>query len=177
MAKDCGVAKGSMYQYFDNKKEMYFYAIEVATKRLLELIKDYNFENISIFDYIEKSFEDTWDFVLKNPYEYTLLEKSAFYDDSPYREEIRDYYEKITKNVLYDLVLKNQKSGFIRDDIPPEMIEIFIESSSWGLKRFFINLVRNKGIKIMDLSTEYIKNIQRQYIKLLREGIEKKDKT
>ncbi|MCS7202683.1 MAG: TetR/AcrR family transcriptional regulator [Dictyoglomus sp.] len=176
VAKECGVAKGSMYQYFENKKEMYFYSIEVATKRLLELMKNYDFENISLFDYIEKSFEETWDFVLKHPHEYTLLEKSAFYDDSPYREEIAEYYEKMTKDVLYNLVIKNQKAGFIRQDIPPEIVEIFIESSSWGLKRFFIHLIRSKGIKITDLSTEYIKDLQKQYIKLLKEGIENKDK-
>ncbi len=163
-----------MYQYFEDKREMYFYAIEIASKRILELTEGYEFEKISLFEYIEKSFDDSWNFIFKNPYEYTLLEKSAFYDDSPYREEIREYYEKMTKNILHNLILKNQKAGFIRDDLPPEIIEIFIESSSWGLKRFFINLVRSKGIKITDLSPEYIKNIQRQYIKLLKEGIEKK---
>ncbi len=163
-----------MYQYFEDKREMYLYAIEIATKRILELTEDYNFEKISLFDYIEKSFDDSWNFILKHPHEYNLLEKSAFYDDSPYREEIKEYYEKMTRNILYNLVLKNQKAGFIRDDLSPEMIELFIESSSWGLKRFFIYLMKSKGIKITDLSPEYIKNIQREYIKLLKEGIEKK---
>ncbi|MCX7720903.1 MAG: TetR/AcrR family transcriptional regulator [Dictyoglomus thermophilum] len=174
IAKECGIAKGSMYQYFENKKDMYFYAIENATKRSLEILKDVNFENISLFEYVKQSFEFNWDFLLKYPYEYILLEKSAFYDDSPYREEIREYYEKLTHNILYDFVVKNQKAGFIRDDIPPEMIMTFIEGTSWAFKKFLVSLAKSKGMKMKDLSKEYVKELQNYYLKILEEGIGKK---
>lgn len=174
IAKECGIAKGSMYQYFENKKDMYFYAVKIATEKSLEILKDVNFEDISIFDYVEQSFEVSWNFLMKYPYEYMLLEKSAFYDDSPYREEIRDYYEKITKSILFDFVVKNQKSGFIRDDIPTEVIVAFIEGSSWAFKRLFVSIAKNKDIKIRDLPMDYVKKLQKDYLTLLKEGIKKR---
>ncbi len=174
IAKECKVAKGSMYQYFENKKDMYFYAIESATKKTLELLRDVNLENISLFDYVEQSFELNWNFLVRYPYEYMLLEKSAFYDDSPYREEIREYYERITKNILYEFVIKNQKAGFIRDDIPPEIIVAFIEGSSWAFKKIFISLAKSKGIGVKDLPVDQIKKLQKDYITILKEGIGKK---
>lgn len=174
IAKECGIAKGSMYQYFENKKDMYFYAIKVATERSLEVLKNVNFENISLFDFIEQTFELNWNFLIKYPYEYILLEKSAFYDDSPYREEIRDYYEKLTKSILFDFVAKNQKSGYIRNDIPTEVIVAFIEGSSWAFKRLFVSMAKSKGIKIKDFPLDFVKKLQKDYLTLLKEGIEKK---
>lgn len=174
IAKECGIAKGSMYQYFENKKDMYFYAIKVATERSLEVLKDVNFENISLFDYVEQTFELNWNFLIKYPYEYMLLEKSAFYDDSPYREEIRDYYEKLTKSILFDFVAKNQKSGYIRNDIPTEVIVAFIEGSSWAFKRLFVSMTKNRGINIKDFPLDFVKKLQKDYLTLLREGIEKR---
>lgn len=177
VAKECGVAKGSMYQYFENKKDMYFYVIEESAKRLLEVANKYDFEKMSIFEYVEKSFDETWEFFKNHPYEYMLLEKTAFYDDSPYKEEVQEFLKSKTKSVLYDLVIKNQKGGLIREDISSDLILIFIESSTWGLKRFFIEMARSKGIKVSDLSKEFVKKLEDDYMKLLKEGIIDKDKS
>jgi AcrR family transcriptional regulator len=177
VAKECGVAKGSMYQYFENKKDMYFYVIEESAKRLLEVANKYDFEKMSIFEYVEKSFDETWEFLKNHPYEYMLLEKTAFYDDSPYKEEVQEFLKSKTKSVLYDLVIKNQKGGLIREDISSDLILIFIESSTWGLKRFFIEMARSKGIKVSDLSKEFVKKLEDDYMKLLKEGIIDKDKS
>lgn len=133
IAKECKIAKGSMYQYFENKKDMYFYAISEATRRAVEIMKKYDFENISLFEYVEKSLEDAWDFLINNPETYSLLEKSAFYDDSPYKEETQEFFKGKVRSLIYDIVVKNQKSGFIRDDVPPELIVVFIEGTSWNV--------------------------------------------
>ncbi|MBC7321457.1 TetR/AcrR family transcriptional regulator, partial [bacterium] len=138
IAKECKVAKGSMYQYFENKKDMYFYAINEAIRLSLELVKDYNFENISLFDYVERSFDLAWGFFLKYPNAYLLLEKSAFYDDSPYKDEVQRLLKDRTQKILYEIITKNQRAGFIRDDVSPEVILVFLEGATWSIKRFFI---------------------------------------
>lgn len=173
IARECKVAKGSMYQYFENKKDMYFYAINEAIRLSLELIKDYNFENISLFDYVEKSFDLTWEFFVKHPNAYLLLERSAFYEDSPYKEETEKLLKDRTKKLLYEIIVKNQKAGFIRDDISPEVILIFLEGATWGIKRFFIELAKNKGLKVTELPKEYIDDIRKAYMDLIKNGISK----
>jgi len=171
IAKECKVAKGSMYQYFENKKDMYFYAINEAIRTSLDMIENYNFEDISLFEYVERSFELTWNFYLKNPSAYILLEKAAFYDDSPYKEEVQELLMSKTKALLSNIILKNQKSGFIRDDISSELILIFLEEATWSLKKFLIELAKTKGIKVSDLSKEYIAKISKEYMELIKNGI------
>lgn len=171
IAKECKIAKGSMYQYFENKKDMYFYAINEAIRMSLDMVENYNFEEISLFEYVERSFELTWNFYLKNPSAYILLEKAAFYDDSPYKEEVQELLKGKTKTLLSNIILKNQKSGFIRDDISSELILIFLEGATWSLKKFLIELAKTKGIKVSDLSKEYIAKINKEYMELIKNGI------
>ncbi|MBC7195158.1 MAG: TetR/AcrR family transcriptional regulator, partial [Caldisericia bacterium] len=55
VAKECNVSKGSMYQYFVNKKDMYFYSIREAIKELFKISGKIDFEKIDIFEYLDKS--------------------------------------------------------------------------------------------------------------------------
>lgn len=171
IAKECKVAKGSMYQYFENKKDMYIYAINEAIRLSLELIKDYNFEYISLFDYVEKSFDLTWEFFIKHPDAYLLLERSAFYDDSPYKEEIEGLLKGKTKELLYEIIVKNQKTGFIRNDVSPEIILIFLEGATWSIKRFFIELAKSRGVRVTELPRDYVDGIRKSYMDLIKKGI------
>lgn len=57
VAKECKVSKGSMYQYFINKKDMYFYAINESIKKMFKIIEYIDFEKIDLLEYLENSFE------------------------------------------------------------------------------------------------------------------------
>ncbi len=173
VARECKVAKGSMYQYFENKKDMYLHAVNEAVRTTMRLIENVDFEQLSLFEFLEKSFELTWSFFINNPYESSLLEKAAFYDDSPCKDEIQSLLSEKTKASLNEIVTKNQKSGFIRNDIPAEIIVVFLEGAAWSLKKYFINLARQTGTKAIELSKDYVAEIRRQWIELIKNGISK----
>lgn len=171
VAKESRVSKGSMYQYFENKKDMYFYAIAEVLRRYLKFVEEHDFETISLFDYAKKAFEYAWDFLVAHPDEYLLMEKSAFYDDSPFKEEIDEFYHAKTKFLLKEIILKNQKSGFIRDDVSPELIMLFLEGAIWNFKRALVEMAKKKGVKLTDLPSEYVTEVQNDLMKLIEEGI------
>ncbi|AEH51800.1 TetR/AcrR family transcriptional regulator [Pseudothermotoga thermarum] len=173
VAKECKVAKGSMYQYFENKKDMYLHAVNEAMKASLKLVENIDFEQLSLFEFLEKSFESTWNFFVNNPYESLLLEKAAFHDDSPCKDEIQSLLKERTKALLNDIVTKNQKSGFIRNDIPAEIIVVFLEGATWSLKRYFMDLAKRMGNKIVELSKDYVSEVRKQWMELVKNGISK----
>ncbi len=171
VARECDVAKGSMYQYFENKKDMYFYVIDEAAKIGLEVVKQVNFQQVSLFDFLAEFFDMSWNLMIRNPDAYLLLAKASFYDDSPYKEEIKAIFDKKTKTVLHDIVVSNQKSGFIRQDIPTEIILAFLESTTWGIKRYLLELAKTMGCRITELSKDHIGKIRNQWIELLKNGL------
>lgn len=171
VAKESRVSKGSMYQYFKDKKDMYFYAIRVALGKYLEIVEDVNFENTSFFEYVKKGFEHYWNFLLTDKDACLLIEKSALYDDSPHRKEIEEMYHSKSREILKNIILKNQKAGFIRDDINPEIIMVFIDGASWNLKKALLKIAQEKGVSVHKLSKESIKKAQDEFMRLLKEGI------
>lgn len=171
VAKESQVSKGSMYQYFENKKDMYFYVIAEVLNRYLKIVRDYDFETISLFDYVRKAFEYSWNFLLTHPDEYLLMEKSVFYDDSPFKEKVDEFYRSKTKAFLKEIIVKNQKGGFIRDDISPELIMVFLEGSTWNFKKALLEMAKKKGVKVANLPKDYVAKIQDDFMKLIEKGI------
>ncbi len=171
VAKESQVSKGSMYQYFENKKDMYFYTIKEVLSKYLKIVKDYDFASISLFDYTKKAFEYAWDFLLTYPDEYLLMEKTAFYDDSPFKKEIEEFYHSTTRVFLEEIITKNQKSGFIRDDVPPKIVMVFLEGSVWDFKKALLEMAKKKGVKLTDLPKDYVTKVQDDFMKLIKEGI------
>lgn len=171
IARECGIAKGSLYQYFTNKGEIYLYAVGEAFSRSLTLLKGLDFQKISLFDYCELSLESSLEFYLKEQDAYFLLERAFFYNDSPFREEILNQYTQRTQKVLLNLVVQNQKAGYIRQDIDAEFIALYLEAVSLRFKQYLIEKVRKEGKKILEVPREELKKFQGNILKLLSEGM------
>jgi len=174
IAKECNVAKGSMYQYFENKKEMYFYSLQVSYDRFLKLLEKLDMIHINIFDYYENSLEGIWLAMKELRNEYMLLERAFFSHDSPFKQEINEKFLKQSREFLIELIRYNQEKGFIREDIDPLLIGIFLEGASFYMKKFIIEQALIKTSTTLDLDISYFKDALSQFIKLLKEGIAKK---
>lgn len=174
IAKDCKVAKGSMYQYFENKKDMYFYAVEIAYDRFLKLFEKMNITHTNIFDYYENSIESMWIAVRNMKNEYMLLERAFFSHDSPFRDEINEKYLKMSRGLIIELIKYNQQIGCVRDDIDPEIICIFLEGAGFYMKKFFFEKALECTQTTLDIDLSYFKDALSQFLKLLKEGISKK---
>lgn len=173
VAKECNVSKGSMYQYFINKKDMYFYAINESIKKIFESVESIDFEKIDIFEYIEKSFESNLKLLSKYPNEYLLLERAIFGYDIPFKDEINKIFLGKFRETLKTIIIKSQKSGYIRDDISLDLILNFIEGVTINIKRYIIEYAKNIGISSKELPYDQIKNIQKSFVELLKNGLRK----
>lgn len=174
VANECKVSKGSMYQYFDDKKEMYFYALQVAYSRFVELLKNSEIIQMSILDYYEKSLESVWFAVKEMREEYILLEKAFFSHDAPFKDEINEKFLKQSREFILEIIKNNQQKGYIRDDIDAILIGIFLEGASFFMKKHIIEQALNSIPTTLDIDVKYLKDILSQFAILLKEGIEKK---
>lgn len=171
VAKKCKVSKGSMYQYFVNKKDMYFYAIKESLKKMFEVSQKIDFEKLNIFDYLEKSFESNWKLLLEFPDEYLLLERALFSSDIPFKEEINKLFLNKFRDSLKYIIIQNQKSGFIRNDISLDLILVFMEGAIMNFKKHIIEYASKRGISSKDLPFDYLKEIQKNFLELLKNGL------
>lgn len=173
VAKECKVSKGSMYQYFVNKKDMYFYSIKESLKKMFEVSQKIDFEKVNIFDYLEKSFESNWKLLLDYPNEYLLLERALFSYDVPFKEEINKLFLNKFRETLKTIIIKSQKSGYIRDDVSVDVILTYMEGAIMNIKKYIIEYAKSIGISSKDLSFDLIKDIQKDFVKVLKNGLSK----
>lgn len=174
VAKESNAAKGSMYQYFENKKEMYFYALEVAYDRFLKLLEKLDMAHTNILDYYENSLEGVWLAMKELRNECMLLERAFFSHDSPFKDEINEKFLKQSRDFLLEMIKYNQEKGYIRDDVPPLLIGIFLEGASFYMKKFIIEQALSKSSTTLDLDISYFRDALSQFVKLLKEGIGKR---
>ena len=174
VAKESNAAKGSMYQYFENKKEMYFYALEVAYDRFLKLLEKLDMVHTNILDYYENSLKGVWLAMKELRNECMLLERAFFSHDSPFKDEINEKFLKQSRDFLLEMIKYNQEKGYIRDDVPPLLIGIFLEGASFYMKKFIIEQALSKSSTTLDLDISYFRDALSQFVKLLKEGIGKR---
>ena len=74
MVSRLGISKGSIFQYFNNKKSLFFYVFDYAVglvKRTLVQVKEET-ENEEVFERIRKSLLAGIDFIQKHPHIYRI---------------------------------------------------------------------------------------------------------
>jgi AcrR family transcriptional regulator len=127
IVKTAGVAKGSMYQYFDNKAELYFYLIDFISGKKLEYINSHvDLTGKDFFSLYKAIILAATMFDLEFPC-YSRMMYNVGHEN--YNEEIGDVSKKLmdaSVEYLCGLVGQAQENGQIRKDINKEFIAFII---------------------------------------------------
>jgi TetR/AcrR family transcriptional regulator len=161
-----GVAKGSMYQYFENKKELFFYIFSLAVQDKIKFVKDLLEENkdLPFFVQLEKLFVASQVYAKAHPYTYHLylnIKKEVPWE---LREELLEELEFTgAQNHYASLVEEAVMHGEIRGDVDTEFAVFVVYTL---LKDFGSYLVDNKEIT----EAEHRQQI-RQFLDFLKKGL------
>jgi len=111
---NAGIAKGSMYQYFDDKKDLYGYVLQQVYQHKREFLQPVldNTDNLDFFELVSLYYRRSWHFARQHP-EYHRV-TANFWDsrDVTIREEI--LLEKQIRILEFaDMVEHGSQSGVI----------------------------------------------------------------
>jgi AcrR family transcriptional regulator len=182
--KENGFAKGSFYQYFENKLDLFNYLIKYSSETKFKYIHDIKREN----------FEDFWEY-------WRAIYKAGiqFDEDSPIQSNFLYQLSKNTESISLKAMFECQKKatlqyfehlieheiglGIFRDDLPKHLMANFILETSTQL----FNYYQIKNAKIFDshitqglplFYTEKCKTtfleVLDQYIELMKSALNKK---
>ncbi|MCB0948867.1 MAG: TetR/AcrR family transcriptional regulator [Mycobacterium sp.] len=119
IARHAGVAKGSLFQYFADKRDLYAYITEVGSQR----VRSYTEEQIRALDASRPFFEfltdllDVWvAYFAEHPRERALHAAASFEVDTDARVSVRAVIHRHYLEVLRPLVHDAQRRGDLRPD-------------------------------------------------------------
>ena len=168
IVKNCGISKGSLFKYFENKEELYFYLIDTVSAQMAEemrfdvsrLSKDL-YERVIEYSVAEISWYVT------NPVKGRFLIGVASETGSDIgRKIVERYGDKSTD--IYEALLKGvDMSG--RSNSRKEIKDIL----RWVLMGFnssFLKSIAGRDVDIESLKKSYIKQLK-GYLSVLKKGL------
>lgn len=130
MVAASGIAKGSIYQYFPDKKSLFLYVFDFAialVRRTLVSVKEES-QAEDFFTRLEKSLLAGVDFVQRHPRIYALYLKILFDEHVPRRGELLRSVRQYAADYLGSLVRQGQARGELRRDLPPAMMVFALDA-------------------------------------------------
>ncbi|MES0341220.1 MAG: TetR/AcrR family transcriptional regulator [Candidatus Humimicrobiaceae bacterium] len=164
------IAKGSFYQYFDDKKDLFLYLIARVNEKKLEYISPVfqNPEQFDFFTLIRELFISGLKFAANNP-EITLMGNWLFKSkDHPIYNEVVSVGLQNAQNVYTDLLKLAISRNEIRDDIDLDFVSYTISAMNVSVVEYYFQNVKREEpdirkfdegiIETVDLLLDFIKN-------------------
>ncbi|KNZ69045.1 transcriptional regulator, TetR family [Thermincola ferriacetica] len=176
-----GIAKGSMYQYFEDKKDLFMYLLELAAGEKLAYIEQEVDPGADFFTAFEQSMLAGIRFNLDHP---KLSRVIANAMDSTGEEALHDFIvkgRKMTLEYFSQMVRRGQEQGSIRKDIDIKLASYMVSSMlSQGLTEYILDILGGSAVDDLlkkpelaeRLNEEQIKGIIDETMKLLRNGLQ-----
>ena len=167
IVKKASIGKGSLFKYFINKEDLYFYILDYVIDDFIKDLKD-ELSKLKgeLFQFILKYAEIEFNWYIKNIDKYNLI-KRAFNDDnsSIYKKTVERY--KLTGLSFYNNIIESAEIQELRWD--RERILNIIRWVLEGLNEKFIKEADGYS-NINDIKDCYMRELG-EYIEILKKGM------
>ncbi|MGM0409379.1 MAG: TetR/AcrR family transcriptional regulator [Bacillota bacterium] len=133
------ISKGSFYQYFDDKKDLYKYIIENLGQKKMEYLKQIiaNKEEYNFFEILEKLYETAIKFAKDHPRFDKIGYKLYTNTDSEIFDEIIKNSKEKSITFFEDLLKKGIKEGEVDEKIDLNLAAHIMTNTSISLGKLF----------------------------------------
>lgn len=178
-----GIAKGSMYQYFENKKDLYFYLIEVAGKMRNKASETNGNGDTShdFFYHLEQNLIKKVIFDLDHPVIAGFLANVMQEKNNEELGNIQLISKSQTMGFVENLITQYRKNSRIRKDMDDKVLSYFVVQTQWGIYdylelKFAINLRQfiKDNQPVYEITEDDIKSVVVSFINLLKDGMKVK---
>ncbi len=151
--KNAGIPKGSFYQYFADKEDIYLHMLERMSKDIHDMIEAFN-PNVSFFENIMQRAKDTLKVGKIRP-EYSKIGALTVIDDSEFILKLL----RASNEKHYKIVERDKQRGLVKPEIDSEVV----------IKMIYI-FVFNEYLYSGFDETRYLKKVEGA-IQILKQGI------
>jgi AcrR family transcriptional regulator len=148
IVKNSGIAKGSFYQYFEDKQDVFMHLLDVVEQQEMEFFKDRHppSTNLDTFHYFRWMLKTGMEFGLSHPRMVqaawrVLLGEGLYYGKS------FDQYRQKTKQVLTTMIKAAIERGEVDPSVDVELAVMVMETWSNAITTY----VLNEGMKQKDI--------------------------
>ncbi|ETA79703.1 TetR/AcrR family transcriptional regulator [Youngiibacter fragilis] len=144
------IPKGSFYQYFENKKDLYMHIISIIAEKKLEYMGPLlqNPQNLDLFTLIRELFRSGIEFGINNP-EFLEIGNRLMRDQSSeiYKEFLHDNRSR-SDEIFKVLIKEAQSKGEVRKDLDVSLAAYMLTSLNSTVMDYYIREHGDEGYSI-----------------------------
>ena len=168
-----GIAKGSIFQYFGSKKNLYFHIFEYAVglvRRSLKGVKAET-EGQDFFIRLSKSLRAGVYFIQRYPRIYQIYLKMLFQEDFPFRADLLRTIRIFSMDYLRPIVEEGMKRGELRHSLDPEVAAFFLDAMLDRFLQAYCIAYMDSGLGLFQANEEVIQRRIEDCITIVRLGM------
>jgi AcrR family transcriptional regulator len=131
IVKSLGIAKGSMYQYFADKEDLYLYVVKWASDRMMQHLEQQIplsvLAQADVFTILRHYFVASLSLVQILPRESALIQR-AFLDSGPQRVQVQQIGADTQHRFVEELVMSGIANRSLRSTIAPEVYVFVLQT-------------------------------------------------
>ena len=171
-----GIAKGSIYQYFADKRDLFMYLLDLATQEKMAILREMPPEpGMDFFSYLRWLAAAGGRAALVNP-RLAKVGYRAYYGDLPFHDEVVARVKETSLQYVEQLVRQAIERGEIDPDIDPDMAVFVVNTLVAELGNFVFRRtgidperVGREGIAEIDMGV--VEGIFDHLVRVLRHGL------
>lgn len=146
IVRKTGIAKGSFYQYFEDKKDLYQTLIEIALQEKQNLLKTFPIPDptVNLFSYLRWQFLINVIFEVKNPL-LAQVSYRAFVEEVPFPEMTEELRRRGTTQFFKQLISQAILHDEVAVWVDPDMAAFYLETVFYQFGKYFIKRLGLNG--------------------------------
>ncbi|NEP18868.1 MAG: TetR/AcrR family transcriptional regulator [Leptolyngbya sp. SIO4C1] len=176
IVKQAKIAKGSFYQYFQDKRDLYLYLIDLASERQMAFIQTTHPEPPgNFFETLRWLFRTSVQFNLQHP-ELSQIINRAAYGSSSLRMEALERSQTPARQYIHQLVEKGLAAGDLQPDLDPDLATFIIVTAGDNLRYYIPEKLGLSTTKLAagtetNIDLQAVEQIFDDLIQVFRHGI------
>jgi len=148
IVKNSGIAKGSFYQYFEDKQDVFMYMLDLIEQQEIEFFKAQHppDHNMGVFHYYRWMVKQGMEFGLAHPRAIQAAWRVLLGEGFYYGKNLAGYREKTTK-ALTMMIKQAMERGEVDPSVDVELAVMVMETWSNAITTYFLN----EGMKQKDV--------------------------
>jgi len=170
IVEKAGIAKGSLYQYFEDKQDLFMHLLDVSNQEMMGYIQQSAppDPNAGFFETLRWQMSATVQASLKYPI-HSKLARRAYSSPLPFRDAVLEKAKKVREEHFQGMVAQAQSSGYLDPGLDPAIVSFMIQGLMNDLGPFLQSKFGNREGDWVELPE--VGEVFDQVIEVLKNGL------
>jgi AcrR family transcriptional regulator len=172
IAQSAGVAKGSIYQYFDDKKELFLYSVTWGMEYFMKVIdRQTPLKDMDVYDYFLSGSRERFELLKREPLLVSFSMDIFTGKFGSLAQEATSELYRVGEEYELGLIKNGKRKKTVRDDMDDKTLLLFFQGITEKFNMEIMERVKSIDYNPTEEQFGEMENLLKNMVSLLRQGM------